>query len=174
MNLNLYILKSGKHPRLILRDTLELLFSFMDTHGVLLIHILPKMWPFMYRIVKNLTPLYIELHMALSKRESRKIKACKDIKMIWLILQWHHTDILVNAKLNSRIPECQDVDNQPSSSPGAAMSIKRTGPSAWWRQDLTGGWISDLTLPLLRWKMCLNWSPQSFKKLETRTCSVWN
>lgn len=42
----------------------------------------------MSRIVKNLTPLYIELHMALSKRESRKIKACKDVKMIlWLVLQ---------------------------------------------------------------------------------------
>lgn len=54
MNFKLYILKSGKHPGPILRDTLK--FSFIGTRGVLLIHILPKMWPFTSRHSKNLTP----------------------------------------------------------------------------------------------------------------------
>lgn len=43
MNLKLYVLKSRQHPGLILRDSLELLFSFIGTHGVLLIHIVPEM-----------------------------------------------------------------------------------------------------------------------------------
>lgn len=39
------------------RDTLELLFSFIDTHGALLIHILPNNVTFSIQGSKNLTPL---------------------------------------------------------------------------------------------------------------------
>lgn len=50
--------------------------------------------------------------MALSKRESKKGKVCKDIKMIlWLILQRHYIDVVVNAKLSKGISECQDLDH---------------------------------------------------------------
>lgn len=45
--------KIWETSRLILRDTLELPFSFIDTHGVSLIQVLPKMWPFASRIVKT-------------------------------------------------------------------------------------------------------------------------
>lgn len=58
----------------------------------------------------------MEPHMALSKRESKRIKVCKDIKMIlWFILQWHYICITVNARPSLRVTlGSQDLDPQGS------------------------------------------------------------
>ena len=102
MNFKLYILKPGKHPRLMLRDTLELLFSFIDTHGVLLIHLLPKLWPFTFRIVKTWLHDTWSCTWLSARGRVKKIRSPQRHKNH--IVQWHHINIMVNVKLSSGIP----------------------------------------------------------------------